>query len=403
MSRLAAQVGHQRLLQLQQARENPHWIRGFVDRELEAAYAHWLRLERARARIALMIVPLVALLLAPWYGELLLDSGGMVNPERVFWLRAVELGLCIPACLWAITALNYRPESHNTTRVFLFAGASVFFGLAMVRWITALDGGSLPVELVMLAPLTVASIGGLRNYLMLPMIWFCTVFLVSAEFALHEGPVLSRALLGIVVMASIATMNAIVVNRLSRRAWLERGIAELTGMVDGVTGLPNRAWFNRDAAVLMAQLHRQPVPVTVLLLDLDYFKKLNDNHGHADGDAALNAVGKLLLEQVARRPLDLCARYGGEEFVVVLYDTAQSHALQVAARLVADVFALRIANKGAPQGRLSTSIGIWQGIPARSDRIEDLLSRADQALYLAKSAGRNQYQLWKPAVVPVSG
>ena len=74
----------------------------------------------------------------------------------------------------------------------------------------------------------------------------------------------------------------------------------------------------------------------------------------------------------------------------------------MAGRLVADVFALRIANKGAPQGRLSTSIGIWQGIPARPDRIEDLLNRADEALYVAKNSGRNQYQLWQPALAAAS-
>ena len=393
MSTLAANVGHQRLQLLQRNRSRVRWLRGFDDDKLEADYTLWLRLERARARMALMLVPLVAMLLAPIYGQFLLDGGTYGNEGRVLTLRAVELGCCVPACLWAIWRLKRHPELPGSTHIFLFASVMVFVGLAAIRWITAFSGGNLPAELVMLVPLAVASIGGLRNYLMLPMVWFCTVFYVFAEMAIHEGPMLARALLGISIMASISMMNAIVVDQLSRRAWLDRGIAELAAMLDGITALPNRAWFNRDAAVLMRQLNRHPVPVAVYLIDLDHFKKLNDSHGHAAGDAALAAVGELLLRQFARRPNDLVARYGGEEFVMVLYDTTAEHAAKVGQELVAAIHALRIPNQNTAQGRLTTSLGIWQGLPGKNQRIEELLALADEALYVAKGAGRNQFQL----------
>lgn len=134
-----------------------------------------------------------------------------------------------------------------------------------------------------------------------------------------------------------------------------------------------------------------------MMIDLDAFKPLNDHYGHGAGDQASAAVGRLLAARFSRRPGDLVSRVGGEAFIVLLDNPAETGAMQLAAALVSDVVALGIPNVGSPLSpTLTTSVALLWGRPTSADRLEDYIRLADQALYTAKSAGRNTRRRYQP-------
>ncbi|MFO7718699.1 MAG: diguanylate cyclase [Desulfohalobium sp.] len=151
---------------------------------------------------------------------------------------------------------------------------------------------------------------------------------------------------------------------------------------DYLTGLPNRRKLERDSCLQLIQAHRYNKPLSLLMIDLDDFKSLNDHLGHLAGDEVLKKVSELL--QAVSRDADLPARWGGEEFVLLLPETDLDGAQEVAERL-----RRRVAELDFGLGHFVTaSLGVAQ---ARSDDdITTLQNRADQALYRAKAAGRNR-------------
>lgn len=390
-------IGHTRLAELRQQGQHIRTLRGFGTRLLETEYADWLRKESAPSRRWLMWVPFFAMVLAPVYGTLLLDS----DAPAVVWLRLIEFGLTAPLCGLSIFLLYRDPDSPLTTRVMLIAGVVVFWAVALIRWVGAAAGGSLSPEIVMVVPLALAAVGRLRLFLILPMIIGCSLLFLLAEWHIKGASGYAPTVLGTVMFAALSLMTAIATDRLTRRAWLDRQIAELSAMSDAITGLPNRQWLNRDMGTLFSLARRNQEPLAVYLIDLDHFKKLNDTHGHAAGDVALRAVGKVLA-RFGRRALDLAGRYGGEEFVLILHKPKHYGAARIAEELVQGIAALGIENQGAPLGRLTASIGVYIATPGAEDRPEDFLQQADAALYAAKHGGRNRYLLRQPQDRPAA-
>jgi diguanylate cyclase (GGDEF)-like protein len=159
-------------------------------------------------------------------------------------------------------------------------------------------------------------------------------------------------------------------------------------IIDPLTGLHNRRHFDIVCATEWERARRDHKPLAVLFIDVDYFKWYNDFHGHRAGDNCLAAVGKAV-GQSMQRPADLAARYGGDEFVVLLPDTYTDGALDVARRVLAAIAALGIPHGASPFGRVTSSIGVAQLVPGPNHTFQELLERADRALYGAKQAGRN--------------
>ncbi len=159
-------------------------------------------------------------------------------------------------------------------------------------------------------------------------------------------------------------------------------------ITDPLTGLHNRRHFDVVCAAEWERARRDHRPLAVLFIDVDYFKSYNDHHGHRAGDDCLAAVGKAV-GQSLQRPADLAARYGGDELVVLLPDTDTDGALDVARRVVAAIGALDIPHGGSSFGRVTLSIGVAQLVPGPNHTFQELLERADHALYAAKQAGRN--------------
>lgn len=160
--------------------------------------------------------------------------------------------------------------------------------------------------------------------------------------------------------------------------------------VDPLTNLSNRRHFDEVLQVEWKRALRHESPISVLMLDIDFFKRFNDTYGHLAGDDCLQQVAACLKAQL-RRPSDLLARYGGEEFVVLLPQTDEMGAQIVAESLRRGVEGLEVESGGEPlAGQISISVGVATLRPRADLRPESLVDQADQALYQAKETGRNR-------------
>jgi diguanylate cyclase (GGDEF)-like protein len=148
----------------------------------------------------------------------------------------------------------------------------------------------------------------------------------------------------------------------------------------------NRRAFLRALDLERVRSMRHAYPLSLLLLDVDYFKSINDKRGHASGDKVLSALARLL--QAHARKVDIVARWGGEEFVVVLSGADEAGAEVAAERIRAAVQAMVIQDEDGQEVRVTISIGACRMIT--EEPAEQLIDRADQAMYQAKATGRNR-------------
>ncbi|QBE62693.1 diguanylate cyclase [Pseudoduganella lutea] len=156
---------------------------------------------------------------------------------------------------------------------------------------------------------------------------------------------------------------------------------------DGLTGLYNRAWLNDVLPRLVSTAHATRAPLSLIMLDIDHFKKFNDRHGHQLGDSALRIAAQLLAG--ALRPTDFAARYGGEEFMVILPDTPGAVAAGVAERLCERMRETMVFDDmRLPLPHVTASFGVACLADGQDDHA--LVAAADGALYRAKAAGRDR-------------
>lgn len=165
---------------------------------------------------------------------------------------------------------------------------------------------------------------------------------------------------------------------------------------DGLTGLANRRKFDEVMKCEISQVARNRKPLTLIMFDIDHFKKFNDLYGHAAGDNCLRIVAKAL-QGVGRRDADVACRYGGEEFALVLPDCDEAGALMMAEKARADICALAIRNQASSLGVVTASVGVvtlaWPAPSATTP--DELICEADRALYLSKNTGRNKVSIGK--------
>jgi len=193
------------------------------------------------------------------------------------------------------------------------------------------------------------------------------------------------------IVSSMSLLAALIfqLTRLYQELSVSHASLLRTSARDGLTGVFNRRSFDTSAQAEWLRAQRNGEVLSLVLLDVDHFKRYNDHFGHVQGDACLRAVAQALAQTV-KRPADMVARYGGEEFAMLLPGTAGDSALRLAEKARLAVVALQIPASTAGQHvSLSGGCATWHEASAYQS-LEELLTAADQALYQAKAQGRNQ-------------
>jgi len=170
-------------------------------------------------------------------------------------------------------------------------------------------------------------------------------------------------------------------------------LLETLSQQDSLTGLANRRYLDEVLEKEWRRAVRHSIPITIMMIDLDFFKSYNDSLGHIKGDECLREIAKALTSLTSRSG-DLAARYGGEEFLLLFPMTNESEALIQVKRLMNVIRKIDIQHPSSDiSSQVTLSVGVATMIPQVDDSISSFVSRADHALYTAKSKGRNQYQI----------
>ena len=159
--------------------------------------------------------------------------------------------------------------------------------------------------------------------------------------------------------------------------------------IDQLTNIPNRRSFDERLVMEWKQAIREKVPISMMIIDLDRFKMVNDTYGHQQGDVVLQTIAGIF-SQVIKRPGDFAARWGGEEFVVLLPNTSMEGAIEVAEQIRQKVENTTIKTAGYPDIKITISSGVASQAPTVNSSVDAFFANADAALYAAKEAGRNR-------------
>lgn len=177
------------------------------------------------------------------------------------------------------------------------------------------------------------------------------------------------------------------VNDISKQKDLEEELSHQVNH-DFLTGVSSRSWFMRQALIELHRANRYSNPLSILMLDIDFFKRINDSHGHQAGDVVLKCVADLCKHML--RDSDVVGRLGGEEFALLLPETNHHQAYIVAERLRTSIEKAKIMLPGEDVTlQLTVSIGVAT-LTGKTDEVEAMVARADKALYEAKNSGRNR-------------
>jgi diguanylate cyclase (GGDEF)-like protein len=177
---------------------------------------------------------------------------------------------------------------------------------------------------------------------------------------------------------------------------LFQGVEELS-ITDGLTGLYLLRYFKQRLKEEFFRAERTHGHLSLMILDIDHFKRFNDTYGHQAGDTILATVAERVLANA--RKVDITARYGGDEFVIILPDTTPDEAMLLAERLLQALSKEPVSLANNVTANLTVSIGVAT-YPTHANTIEELIRRADEALYWIKSHGRNRTRLYSFEIPP---
>jgi diguanylate cyclase (GGDEF)-like protein len=194
------------------------------------------------------------------------------------------------------------------------------------------------------------------------------------------------------LLDSVQTSERMLEARVNERTEeLNAAMAKLKelSVTDGLTGIANRRHFDNALRSEWSRALQAGRHLSLALIDVDHFKKFNDCYGHMQGDDCLRTVAQVLAQSVSQ-PGELAARYGGEEFALIIPNTKGNDAVRLAERIRASIVACNIAHADSELGYLTISVGVASITPDSNLSPETLTQAADEALYSAKKAGRNQ-------------
>lgn len=238
-----------------------------------------------------------------------------------------------------------------------------------------------------------SQIDGLRRYYVTQKIGDFPLILavgISASSIYAEWTVqaIIVGLLTLVVCGLLAVIVLVLRRALIRSYDMEEQLEHMA-VTDALTQIPNRRALEMALDTEMRRAVREKTELSVLAIDLDFFKQINDTYGHPVGDAILLAIGRQVTRAI-RRPGDFAARLGGEEFVVILPSTGAAGATFMAERIRKAIAAAHVTTEDGHRVTTTASIGVASGMIQPSDPVDRLLREADGALYRAKGGGRNR-------------
>jgi len=292
------------------------------------------------------------------------------------------------------------------------AGTVVVIAIAQALIINDMIGNSprsfYNIILIILVPLLLNILVRVRfSYALLYSLFSFFVYLVLILFVVH-GPMQFKFsnLLTISLLISVCIVSNYSIEKKERREFLYKLLLEINSVtleasnrelnelsnLDPLTGLNNRGSFDAIIVQQWISALREGKPLSLIFMDVDYFKKYNDNYGHQAGDECLKLVAGAARGCV-RRADDLCARYGGEEFVVLLPHVNIEEAAALAERIRAAVSSLNIRHEDSTVApHVTVSLGVSGTVPAPDGGYTRLIEAADRALYRAKTGGRNRVE-----------
>ncbi|WP_292955053.1 MULTISPECIES: GGDEF domain-containing protein [unclassified Neptuniibacter] len=348
-----------------------------------------------RARGGIVLYPAVWLITALW------GNISELNPITFFVVSSALLVISILRTIHYLLlhkGVNLNFKFMNYSLVALILAVAFLWG-GLSAWII-FHSPYLVLKypyMVILAALGIGGTGVLSISRIIGITYPFLVFLPSIFSALIIGGTEN------LIMSSLAFLSMVYIleaSRATRQDYQDainnqflaeeraRSLQEVS-ITDPLTGLKNRHFFNGQIANDWNSCCRTKLPLSVLMLDLDHFKKLNDQYGHLAGDECLKLVGEMLNKEIPRST-DTAARYGGEEFVIILPHTNVTHASLLAGKLVKAIAQLNfhVDKKHIP---IKCSIGVACVTPHHSESFRTLLMAADKALYQAKDQGRNRF------------
>ena len=287
-------------------------------------------------------------------------------------------------------------------------GAIAFAGMALVIGLPAMISDPLMTQVSMIgiihAVVVIGAILGLRFVAACVAMWgggisgLVVLWLVDAQ---HDWLMLHQTFTGGCLIGMFLAWMA---EKRSRQVFLQKSLLALEkqrsdrlaaqmqqmSREDGLTGLANRRYFDEVLGREWLRGQRDGSALSLMFIDVDHFKRFNDQHGHQLGDDCLRQVAEVL-KHFARRPGDMAARYGGEEFVMIYPQTGPEALREVAEQIREAIRDLGIIHHHAgKEGPVTISIGLATMLPEASSKPEQLVQRADHALYQAKNQGRDR-------------
>ena len=297
---------------------------------------------------------------------------------------AIGLVMVIPGCAAGIAVNRARVRSNDTAT--LMALLIVGIGLLAMSDQWAQRSYS-PLSYLLTAfvfgAFTLTNLRPAQLFAVAALLLGMDLFLACIRHG--AGPAVQQTLLadGLCALIGVpATLRLWKLDQLQRQSTLE-------ALADPLTGLANRRALERIVELGLRYAQRERRPVTVAVLDLDKFKKINDVHGHETGDSVLQLVASGL-RQFAQRPLDCIARLGGDEFVIFWFDLDLDHAGRLSRELVANVGERPLKLPAGASIQPKISLGACSGIPHAGTTLDELLRLADRALYQAKHESGNR-------------
>ena len=297
---------------------------------------------------------------------------------------AIGLVMVIPGCAAGIAANQAGARANDTATLIALLVVGVGLLAMSDQWeqrsysplsylLTAFVFGAL--TLTNLRPAQLFAVAGL--------LLGTDVFLAYIRFG--AGHAIQQALLADGLCALIGVPANLRLWRLDR----QQRLSSLEALADPLTGLANRRALERIVELGLPYARRERRSVTVAVLDLDKFKKINDVHGHEVGDSVLQLVADGL-RQFAQRPLDCIARLGGDEFVIFWFDLDAEHASRLSRELVASIGQRPLQLPAGVTIQPKISLGACSGVPHAATNLDELLRLADRALYQAKHESGNR-------------